>query len=186
MSFLTTLLPAAAAPKSTGNFLSDNFLTIALVAVLAIMVIFMVRNSRKRKRDAEELQNKFVPGAEVMTQHGIYGTLISVDDEKNEAIIETTPGTRLRVHRQTVARVIEPQDIDPEKDIVQDEPEASGTPEYGERIDADAAPEAVSKPARAPRTSASSSASSTASASSAAKPRTTTRKKPTAGDDAAE
>ena len=59
--------------------------------------------SRKRKRDAEELQTKIVPGAEVMTQHGIYGTLISIDDEKNEADIETTPGTKLRVHRQTLA-----------------------------------------------------------------------------------
>ena len=72
------------------------------------MIFFMFRNSRKRKRDAEELQSKIVPGAEVMTQHGIYGTLISVDDEKNEAIIETTPGTQLRVHRQTISRVVDP------------------------------------------------------------------------------
>jgi preprotein translocase subunit YajC len=208
MSFLTTLLPAAAKP-ATGNFLSDNFLTIALVAVLVIMVLFMVRNSRKRKRDAEELQSKFVPGAEVMTQHGIYGTLVSVDEEKNEAIIETTPGTRLRVHRQTVARVIEPQDIAPEKDIVEDEPTPAGEPEYGERIEADKASDAAEKPARAPRTSATSSASkssttkagttksstakSGAAATSAAKPRTTassspkprtSTKKPAGGDTA--
>jgi len=193
MSFLASLLPAADAPKSSGNFFQDNFLTIALVAVLAVMVIFMVRNSRKRKRDAEELQNKFVPGAEVMTQHGIYGTLISVDEEKNEAIIETTPGTRLRVHRQTVARVIDPVDIDPEKDIVEDVPEveaAQGAPEYGERVaeeTATTAPEADAEqkpaaPARAPRTSA----ASTRSASSTAKPRATTRKKPAADGDAAE
>jgi preprotein translocase subunit YajC len=145
MSFFTTLLPAADKPAASGDFFSQNFLTIALVAVLAIMVIFMVRNSRKRKRDAEELQNKFVPGAEVMTQHGIYGTLISVDQEKNEAIIETTPGTRLRVHRQTVARVIEPQDIAPEEDVVPDEPAPTGEPEYGERIEADEKPRSSSR-----------------------------------------
>ena len=83
-------------------------LTIGLFALLAVMIFFMFRNSRKRRRDAEEMQAKLQPGAEVMTQHGIYGTLISIDDEKNEAVIETTPGTRLRVHRQTVARVIDP------------------------------------------------------------------------------
>jgi preprotein translocase subunit YajC len=201
MSFLATLLPAADAPKSSGNFFQDNFLTIALVLVLVVMVIFMVRNSRKRKRDAEELQNKFVPGAEVMTQHGIYGTLISIDDEKNEAIIETTPGTRLRVHRQTVARVIDPVDIDPEKDVVEDAPEveaASGAPEYGERIAEDAATtteteaEKPAAPARAPRSSAASTRStgtrtSGTAAASTAKPRTTTpRKKPAADGDAAE
>jgi preprotein translocase subunit YajC len=145
MSFITTLLPAADKPAAQGDFFSQNFLTIALVAVLAIMVIFMVRNSRKRKRDAEELQTKFVPGAEVMTQHGIYGTLISVDQEKNEAIIETTPGTRLRVHRQTVARVIEPQEIAPEEDVVADEPAPTGEPEYGERIETDEKPRSSSR-----------------------------------------
>jgi preprotein translocase subunit YajC len=124
-------------------------LTIGLFALLAVMIIFMFRNSRKRRRDAEEMQAKLQPGAEVMTQHGIYGTLISIDDEKNEAIIETTPGTRLRVHRQTVARVVDP--IVAEEDVV-DELDASeapavetveetrdrlesGTPAYGERVE---------------------------------------------------
>ena len=100
----------------------------------------MFRSSRKRRRDMEELQTKMVPGVEVMTQHGIYGTLLSLDDEKNEAVIETTPGTRLRVHRQTLARVVEPE-------VIADEPattEDSAEPEFGER---DEEP----KPKRAPR-----------------------------------
>jgi len=151
MSQISTTVHAAAA---AGGFTLDP-LTIGLVLLLVVMVAFMIRNSRKRKRDAEELKNKFVPGAEVMTQHGIYGTLISVDDEKNEAIIETTPGTRLRVHRQTIARVVEPADIDPSLDVVDDEPTTpqlnedhaipAGEPQYGERTtEAD-------KPKRAPR-----------------------------------
>lgn len=150
MSFAPTIVHAAAgAPVDT-----SNFLTYGLVAVLAIMVIFMFRNSRKRKRDAEELQNKFVPGAEVMTQHGIYGTLVSIDDEKNEAVIETTPGTKLRVHRQTISRVIDP--VEAQEDVIE-EPAApsvneshaipAGEPQYGERTGADA----TEKPKRAPR-----------------------------------
>ncbi len=82
-------------------------LLILLFGLLVVM-IFTWRNSRKRKADAEQMQNKLVPGAEIMTQHGIFGTLISIDDEKNEAIVETTPGTQLRVHRQTIARVVDP------------------------------------------------------------------------------
>ena len=84
-------------------------LTIGLFALIAVMIFFMFRNSRKRRQEAEELALKMVPGAEIMTQHGIYGTLVSLDEEKNEAIIETTPGTQLRVHRQTLARVVEPE-----------------------------------------------------------------------------
>jgi preprotein translocase subunit YajC len=147
MSFAPTVVHTAAA--ATGGFALDP-LTIGLVAVLAIMVIFMFRNSRKRRRDAEELKNKFVPGAEVMTQHGIYGTIISIDDEKNEAIIETTPGTKLRVHRQTISRVIDP--VEAQEDVIE-EPAApsvnesnaipAGEPQYGERVE--------DKPKRAPR-----------------------------------
>ena len=144
MSHVPTIVHAAAA-TSTGI----DPLTIGLVVLLAVMVIFMFRNSRKRKRDAEKLQNKFVPGAEVMTQHGIYGTLISIDDEKNEAIIESTPGTKLRVHRQTISRVIDP--VVAEEEVIgqpaAEEPEVSsgeinedhavpaGDPQYGERVD---------------------------------------------------
>jgi preprotein translocase subunit YajC len=82
---------------------------IILVALVAVMAIFMFRNSRKRQADAQQLQERLVPGVEVMTTQGIYGVLISLDHEKNEAVIETTPGTRLRLHSQTVSRVVEPE-----------------------------------------------------------------------------
>ena len=122
-------------------------LTIGLFALLAVMIIFMFRNSRKRRRDAEEMQAKLQPGAEVMTQHGIYGTLISIDDEKNEAVIETTPGTKLRVHRQTLARVVEPDEIVTDEDELATEAgeiTPASDPEFGERTD-------ETKPKRAPR-----------------------------------
>jgi preprotein translocase subunit YajC len=157
MSYAPTTVHAAAAAASGGI----DPLTIGLVVLLGVMVIFMFRNSRKRKRDAEALQDKFVPGAEVMTQHGIYGTLISIDDEKNEAIIETTPGTRLRVHRQTISRVIDP--VEAEEDVIeepsgdelaasghelnQDHAIPAGDPQYGERV-GDGVDD---KPKRAPR-----------------------------------
>lgn len=157
MSYAPTIVHTAAA-ASSGGF---DPLTIGLVVVLAVMVIFMFRNSRKRKRAAEELRNKFVPGAEVMTQHGIYGTLISIDEEKNEAIIETTPGTKLRVHRQTISRVVDP--VEAQEDVIEEPAGAeldgrtpelnedhaipATDPQYGERI-SDVGAE---KPKRAPR-----------------------------------
>lgn len=130
-----------------------DFTLILLAGLLVVMIFFTWRSSRKRKADAEEMQTKLQPGAEVMTQHGIFGTLISLDDEKNEAIIETTPGTRLRVHRQTVSRVIEPElepiddEVVDEADVetsveVDDTPTDTTEPEFGERTE---------KPKRAPR-----------------------------------
>jgi len=89
-------------------------LTIVMLGVLALLVFFMFRNSRKRKRDLEDLQLKMVPGAEVMTNFGLFGTLVSIDDDSNVAVIETSPGSTVRVHRQTLSRVIddEPTEVE--------------------------------------------------------------------------
>jgi preprotein translocase subunit YajC len=93
-----------------------DLLTIGLFALLAVMVIFMFRNSRKRAREQEELRAKIVPGVEVMTSQGIFGTLLSVDDDTNEAVIESTPGTLIRVHRQTLSKVVENETLADEVD----------------------------------------------------------------------
>ncbi|CAB4530796.1 unannotated protein [freshwater metagenome] len=81
--------------------------TLMMVAVLALMVIFMIRNSRKQKADREALVSKVVKGANVMTTSGIFGTVLSIDVEQNEILLETTPGTKLRIHRQAVTSVVE-------------------------------------------------------------------------------
>lgn len=105
--------------------------TLIMLAVLAVLIFFMFRNSRKRQSEARELQSKVQPGAKVMTNFGVFGTILSIDEDDNQVLLETTPGVVLTVHRQTVARVVEPS--------AADEPAAAATsvddPEYGERLD---------------------------------------------------
>jgi preprotein translocase subunit YajC len=107
-------------------------LTLIMLAVLAVLIIFMVRNSRKRRRETEELSQKIVEGAYVMTNFGVYGTILNIDVENNQILLETTPGTVLKVHRQTVTRVV------PTEETVAPLPAETiddGTePEFGERI----------------------------------------------------
>lgn len=86
-------------------------LLLMMVGLLAVMIFFTWRNGKKRKTEAEQMQSKLQPGVEVMTQHGIFGTLLTIDEEANFALIESTPGTVLRVHRQTIARVVEDETL---------------------------------------------------------------------------
>lgn len=86
--------------------------TLMMMAVLALMVVFMIRNSRKQKADREALVAKVVTGANVMTTSGIFGTVLSIDDAENEIVIESTPGTKLRVHRQAIVSVVEKSETD--------------------------------------------------------------------------
>ncbi len=101
-----------------------------LLGFAAILVVFMFFSSRKRKREAEALQEKMVPGAEIMTSFGVFGTLISVDDETHTAIVEVAPGVELKVYRQTLARVVEPtvaedEAVEDDAAIVDEQPTAA-------------------------------------------------------------
>jgi preprotein translocase subunit YajC len=81
--------------------------SLMMMAVLALLVFFMFRNSRKQRQTQLELQEKLVPGAKVMTSFGLYATLVSIDDDTNVAVIKTGKSTTLEVHRQVLTKVIE-------------------------------------------------------------------------------
>jgi preprotein translocase subunit YajC len=105
--------------------------TLIMLAVLAVLIFFMFRNSRKRQADARALQSKVQAGARVMTNFGVFGTILSIDEDENQVLLETSPGTVLTVHRQTIARVVEPVDADAATDVTP----AEGEPEFGERVE---------------------------------------------------
>ncbi|MFZ7088022.1 preprotein translocase subunit YajC [Curtobacterium sp. RRHDQ10] len=116
-----------------------NPTTIIMLLLLVGLVFLMVRNSRKRKNQQAELATKMIPGARVMLSFGIYGTLLSVNDEKVTADVEIAPGTVITVHRQTLSRVVE-DDVDDVDTTPSDETttppmELNGEPVYGERIE---------------------------------------------------
>ena len=119
--------------------------TIGMLAVLAILVFFMFRNSRKRQREAAELQQKVQVGADVMTNFGVFGTILDIDEENNKVLLETSPGTVLTVHRQVVTRVIDDHDSDGADDT--DADSSTTEPAFGERADETVETTPDSKPA---------------------------------------
>jgi preprotein translocase subunit YajC len=136
--------------------MNQDIFTYVMFGVLALLIIFMFRNSRKRKQMMEEMREQIVPGAEVMTNFGLFGVLKSVDESTNEAIIETTPGTLIRVHRQTITKVVTddeknaPKSVEEamaranrEAELNQDHAIPVSEPKYGERLD-----DPTEKPAR--------------------------------------
>jgi preprotein translocase subunit YajC len=124
-------------------------LTLVMFAVLALLIFFMFRNGRKRQKDLAALQKQMVPGAEVMTASGIYGTLVSFDEENNLAYLEVSPGTVLKLHRQTIARVVEPTVAEDAGELVDEAPatdvvDEAGSTDAGRRTDDGDAPTARS------------------------------------------
>ena len=121
-------------------------ITIGMLVILALLIFFMFRSSRKRQRTAAQLAEKVVPGAEVMTNFGLFGTILSIDAENNKVELDVGHGQVLTVHRQTVTRVIDPTEetsADDDAESTPTEPELNtdhairSEPEYGERVDPD-------------------------------------------------
>jgi preprotein translocase subunit YajC len=117
-------------------------LSIGMLAILAVLIFFMFRNGQKRKKDLEEKQTKIVPGAEVMTNFGVFGTILSVNDEKVQ--VETSPGNVLTVHKQTIVRFLDEEpapevadDLSENTDeqVNEDHPAYPAAPEFGEIAD---------------------------------------------------
>jgi preprotein translocase subunit YajC len=120
-------------------------LTLGMLAILAVLIFFMFRNGQKRKRDVEELQSKVVPGAEVMTNFGLFGTIVSINEDDNKVELEAAPGTVVTVHRQTIARVVDDaavavvaaDDVVVEEGATSDRPLVSEEPVVDVRSDAE-------------------------------------------------
>ncbi|MGN7189530.1 MULTISPECIES: preprotein translocase subunit YajC [unclassified Curtobacterium] len=123
--------------------------SIFLIVIIVAFAAFMFYSSRKRKKQQSELQTKMQPGARVMLSFGLYGTLLSVDDEKVTADVEIAPGTVVTVHRQTLSRVVDDNASDVEEtpvvtdtaaaapvlDLGKDDTDRRVEPEFGERVE---------------------------------------------------
>lgn len=109
-------------------------MTLIMFGLVAVLIFFMFRNSRKRQAQQQEMQNNMQPGAEVMLQSGIYGTIDSIDEESNRATIITGTST-IVVHRNAISQIVTPIDAPVESD----EPASlapDDDPEFGERLNA--------------------------------------------------
>lgn len=112
-------------------------LNIILMVVLAILVGLMFWNSRKRMQKMKEEQaakaRQTVPGAEVMLNSGLYGTIVSYDPDNLDqpAEVEIAPGVVIKVHSQAIARVTasEEFDFEDEADTTADAPEIESIPD---------------------------------------------------------
>jgi preprotein translocase subunit YajC len=89
-------------------------LTLAMFGVLAVLVFFTWRSSRKRKQAAEQQKEQLQPGVEIMTNFGLYGTLVSIDTVTNIAEVEVSPGNVLKLHPGAISKVITDVNGDPD------------------------------------------------------------------------
>jgi preprotein translocase subunit YajC len=99
----------------------------SLVAFLPLLLMggvfyfLLIRPQQRRARAHQALLRSVEVGDEIVTTAGVFGTIVAIDDESDVITLEIAPGTRIRMVRAGVGRIvgdepdaIESDDVDTE------------------------------------------------------------------------
>lgn len=120
----------AAATKSSAS--SYSFLFIILI-IFGLLYFVMIRPQRNRQRQAQQTQQQVADGARVRTTAGIYGTIVSGDDQN--VILEIAPGVRVKMMRRAIMNVVPDDEPDGVRQTVPDGTSADGSANSDDRGD---------------------------------------------------
>ena len=79
-----------------------------IVAIFAIMYIFMIRPQQKRQKEIQNFRNSITVGQAVVTAGGIYGVVKQIDENDNTLKIEVANGVCIKVDRNSVYAQAQP------------------------------------------------------------------------------
>ncbi|MEW9554304.1 preprotein translocase subunit YajC [Nonomuraea sp. NPDC050783] len=77
-----------------------------LILLVVVFYFLLIRPQRKRQQEAIKMQNNLTPGTRVMTTTGLFGTVVTVDNE--DVILEVAPGIETRWVKAAIGRVVAP------------------------------------------------------------------------------
>lgn len=84
----------------------ENLPTLLFIVIAGAAFYFLIiRPGKQRQRVQQQMLTALVPGAQVMTTAGVFGTVVTVTDE--EIGMEIAPGVVMRILPAAVSRVVE-------------------------------------------------------------------------------
>jgi preprotein translocase subunit YajC len=101
------VLAHVVAQTASGDAPPFDIFSLLLPLALAFLIFTMFRRQRKTQNQVKEMRTQMEPGTEVMTQFGLYGTIVSIDQDANKAVLELSPGTFATVHTQALSKVVQ-------------------------------------------------------------------------------
>ena len=86
--------------------------TILLIALMVVAFYFLLlRPQKKRQQAQQKTMNQIGPGTRVLLGSGIFGTVVSLTDDR--AHLEITNATTIEIARAAIAKVDQPVAVEP-------------------------------------------------------------------------
>jgi preprotein translocase subunit YajC len=106
---------------------------IPIVILFGLMYVLLIRPQQQRVRRQRELISSLDVGDSIVTDGGIMGTILELDD--TSALVEVSDGVRMRFIRPAISRKVEPlqpaaaDEAEDASDEPAELPESPDTPE---------------------------------------------------------
>ena len=107
-TFGAVLAQATQSTQPAGGFFQNPLFVPAIL--VALLIIFMSRNSKKQRKQAEDLRNSMKKGDRVQTIGGILGTVVELRDTDVLIKVDETNNTKIRFSRNAIHRVVSEED----------------------------------------------------------------------------
>lgn len=78
---------------------------IFLVLFMGVFYLFLIRPQQRRMKEHQELIASVEPGDDILTNGGLYGTIVAIDGQIAE--LEVADGITVRIARSAIAELIE-------------------------------------------------------------------------------
>ena len=91
------ILVAQAAGQGSGMSM-----IIMMVAIFAIMWVFMIKPQQKKQKEIQKFQNELTEGTEIVTGGGIHGVVKSIDLAKNTVDVKIARDVVITVEKTSV------------------------------------------------------------------------------------
>ena len=75
-----------------------------LIAIFAVMWLFMIRPQRKQQKEMEQFRSSLKKGDKVITAGGIYGTIAEVKEGDRTVLLKVDGDVKLRVDKTSLQK----------------------------------------------------------------------------------
>ncbi|GAA1046438.1 preprotein translocase subunit YajC [Rothia amarae] len=100
----SSVLNAAEGGGAGGNSL---FMILLMGIFVVMLFILPARRQRKVQQELKQRQDQLVPGTRVMTNFGLFGSVVEVNRDENYVLLNIAADTVVKVHLSTVTTLVD-------------------------------------------------------------------------------